>query len=102
MMHWTLPRPAPSDAFFMAVLVLSLLVNPTVTSRVLVFFMLIVAWTSSIYFSSIHVIDVPAVQFQLLAHTFVVVLGLTACFVALSWGEANFVSFLKVYLAACC
>lgn len=102
MMHWTLPRPAPGDVVFMAVLVLSLLVNPTVTSRVLVFFMLIVAWTFSIYFSSIHVIDIPAVQFQLLAHTFVVVLGLTGCFVALSWGEGNFHSFLKVYLAACC
>jgi hypothetical protein len=102
MMHWTLPRPAPSDVVFVAVLLLSLLINSTITSRLLVFFMLIVVWIFSIYFSSIHVINVPAVQFQLLAHTFIVVLGFTGCFVALSWGERNFHAFLKVYLAACC
>jgi len=102
LMHWTLLRPAPADVVFMAVLYLSVVINPTINSRFLVFFMLVMVWTFSIFISSIHVIDVPAVQFQLLAHTFVVLLGFTACFVALSWGEGEFHSFMEVYLAACC
>ena len=102
LMHWTLPRPAPADIVFMAVLYLSIVINPTINSRFLVFFMLVMVWTLSIFISSIHVIDVPAVQFQLLAHTFVVLLGMTACFAALSWGEGDFHSFMKVYLVACC
>jgi O-antigen ligase len=102
LMHWTLLRPAPADVVFMAVLYLSIVLNPTLNSRFLVFALLVLVWTFSIFISSIHVIDVSAVQFQLLAHTFVVLLGLTACFVALSWGEVDFHSFLKVYLVACC
>ena len=102
LMHWTLPRPAPADVVFMAVLYLSVVINPPVNSKLLVFFMLIFVWTVCVFFSSIHVIDVSAVQFQLLAHTFVSLLGLTACLVALSWKEIDFHKFLKVYLAACC
>lgn len=102
LMHWTLLRPAPADIVFLLVLYLSIILNPTINARSLVYFLLISVWTFSIYISSIHVIGVPAVQFQLLAHSFVVVLGLIACLVALSWAESDFHVFLKVYLAACC
>ena len=102
LMHWTLLRPAPADAIFMVVLYLSVVLNPPINARFMVFFLLIFIWIISIFFSSIHVINIPEVQFQLLAHSFVVLLGLTGCFVALSWGESNFHSFVKVYLVACC
>ena len=102
LMHWTLPRPAPADVVFIAAFVPSLLVNPTVNRQVLVFVALVLVWTFSIFVSSIDVLSDPAVQFQLLAHTFVITLGFTACLVALSWNERNFETFIKVYLAACC
>jgi len=102
LMHWTLPRPAPGDVVFMIAFLPSLLVNPSVNRQALVFVALILVWTFSVFISSIHVLDDPAVRFQLLAHTFVVMLGITACLVALSWGEENFHTFMKVYLAACC
>ena len=100
LMHWTLPRPAPADVIFLAVLYLSVVINPTISSKFLVFFTLIFVWTICVFFSSIHVIHETPVQFQLLAHAFVVLLAMTACLVAISWREANFESFIKVYLAA--
>ena len=101
-MHWTLPRPAPGDVVFVIALLPSLLINPSVTRQALVFVALILVWTFSVFVSSIDVLTDPAVQFQLLAHTFVATLGVTACLVALSWDERNFYTFMKVYLAACC
>jgi hypothetical protein len=102
LMHWTLPRPAPADVLFIVVLYLSFLLNPKINSKALIFFLLILVWTISVFFSSIHVFDIPAVQFQLLAHSFVAMLGLTACLVAASWSNSNFHTFMIVYLAACC
>ena len=101
-MHWTLPRPAPSDVVFVIALLPSLLINPSVTRQALVFVALILVWTFSVFISSIDVLNDPAVQFQLLAHTFVATLGVTACLVSLSWNERNFYTFMKVYLGACC
>lgn len=102
LMHWTLPRPAPADVLFVIVLYLSFLLNPKINSKVLIFFLLILVWTISVFFSSIHVLYIPAVQFQLLAHSFVAMLGITACLVAMSWDDRNFHSFMMVYLVACC
>lgn len=101
-MHWTLPRPAPGDVVFVIALLPSLLINPSVTRQALVFVALILVWTFSVFISSIDVLNDPEVQFQLLAHTFVATLGVTACLVSLSWGERNFYTFMKVYLVACC
>lgn len=86
LMHWTLPRPAPGDVVFVIALLPSLLINPSVTRQALVFVALILVWTFSVFISSIDVLNDPAVQFQLLAHTFVATLGVTACLVSLSWG----------------
>jgi len=102
LMHWTLPRPAPADVIFLVVLYLSVLINPTISSKFLVFFTLILVWTICVFFSSIHVIHDSAVQFQLLAHTFVVMLGVTGCLVGMSWREADFSFFMKIYLIAAC
>lgn len=102
LMHMIVLRPAPADMIFMVVLFLSVLCNPAINSRVLVFALLISVWVVCIYTSSIYVTNDPEVQFQLLAHTFVLLLGLTGCLVAITWGEDNFHSFMKVYLAACC
>jgi len=102
LMHWTLPRPAPGDVVFILAFLPSLLINPSVNRQALVFVALILVWTFSIFISSIDVLGDAAVQFQLLAHTFVVALAVTACLVALSWGEREFHTFMKVYLAACC
>ncbi len=102
LMQWTLPRPAPGDLVFIAAFVPSLLINPSVNRQALVFVALVLIWTVSVFVSSVHVIQDTEVQFQLLAHTFVVALAFTACLVALSWGERDFHKFLKVYLASCC
>ena len=101
-MHAIVLRPTPADAIFMIVLYLSVILNPTINARFLVFLLLILVWSFSIFFSSIHVINNPEVQFQLLSHTFVVLLGVTGCFMAMNWGETNFHTFMKVYLVACC
>jgi O-antigen ligase len=101
-MHMIVLRPTPADGLFMVVLYLSVVLNPTINAKALIFFLLTLVWTVCIYLSSIHVMNDPEVQFQLLSRTFVVLLGLTGCVVAMSWRESNFHSFTKVYLAACC
>ena len=101
-MHAIVGRPTPADGIFMIVLYLSVVLNPTINSRFLIFSMLSLAWCFSMFFSSIHVLSNPEVQFQLLSHTFVVLLGVTGCFMAMSWGESNFLTFMNVYLVACC
>ena len=101
-MHAIVLKPTPADIIFMAVLYLSVVLNPTINSRFLIFIMLGLAWCFSVFFSSIHVMNDPEVQFQLLSHTFVMLLGVTGCFMAMSWGEANYLTFMKVYLVACC
>ena len=94
-MHWTLLRPAPSDAIFLLVLYLSFLLNPAINARFVVFTTLILIWIVCVFISSVHVMSDQAVQFQLLAHTFMILLGLTGCFIALSWKEVDFYHFHK-------
>jgi hypothetical protein len=101
-MHMIVLRPAPADMLFMFVLYLTVILNPTINAKTLIYFVLALVWWACIYFSSIHVLSDPEVQFQLLSHAFVVLLGLTGCLVAMSWGESNFHTFMKIYLAACC
>lgn len=100
LMHWTLLRPTPSDAVFMLVFVLSLLCNPRIGARALVFFALVFVWTMCVYFSSIGVLGDVDVQFQLLAHTFVVLLGFTGCLVGLTWDARHFETLMKVWIVA--
>lgn len=102
LMHWTLPRPAPGDLVFLAALLPSILVNPRVNTRVMVFLFLILVWGLSIVFSSIDFLDDTKVRFQVLAHVFMMTLAITSCLVALSWGERDFQTFMKVYLVGCC
>ncbi len=102
LMHWTLPRPAPGDIVFMLAFLPSILVNPRVNTRAMVFLLLVCIWGLSVYFSSIDYFGVPAVRFQLFAHTFCMMLTVTSCLVALSWNEDNFHKFMKIYMAACC
>lgn len=101
-MHMIVLRPTPADVLFMFVLYLSVILNPTINAKALTFFLLTLVWTICIFISSIHVLNNPDIPFQLLSHTFVVLLGVTGCFVAMSWGESNFHAFMKVYLVACC
>jgi hypothetical protein len=101
-MHFIVLRPTPADMLFMVVLFFTVILNPTIDGKALIYFMLTMIWFVCIYISSVHVLDNPDVQFQLLSHAFVVLLGLTGCLTAMSWGEGNFHTFMKVYLAACC
>jgi hypothetical protein len=102
LMHWTLLRPAPGDLVFLAALLPSILVNPRINTRAMVFLLLVLVWAFSIVFSSIDYLDDAAVWFQVFAHGFVITLAITSCLVALSWGERDFHTFMKVYLVACC
>ena len=60
LMHWTLLRPSPADAIFMLVLPLSLICNPRINARALVFFVLVFLWAVSVFFSSIAVLSAVA------------------------------------------
>src|SRR6476469_2804903 len=102
LMHWTLLRPTPSDAAFMLVLLLSVLCNPRFNARFLVFFVLVFTWTVCVYFSSIAVLSDREVQFQLLAHTFVVLVGVTGCLVGLTWEERHYHTLVNVWTASSC
>jgi hypothetical protein len=100
LMHWTLLRPTPSDAVFMLVLVLSLLCNPRISARALVFFVLVFVWAMCVYFSSIDFLGDRDVQFQLLAHTFVTLLGFTGCLIGLTWDARHFDTLIKVWMVS--
>jgi O-Antigen ligase len=102
LMHWTLLRPTPADAVFMLVLLLSVLCNPRFNARFVVFFVLVFIWTVCVYFSSIAVLSDREVQFQLLAHTFVVLVGFTGCLVGLTWEERHFETLMNVWIVASC
>jgi hypothetical protein len=101
-MHWTLPRPAPGDVVFMLAFLPSILVNPRVHKQAMVFLLLVCIWGLSVYFSSIDYFGEAAVRFQLFAHTFCMMLTVTSCLVALSWGEEDFLKLMKIYMVACC
>ncbi len=102
LMHWTLPRPAPGDVVFLLAFLPTILVNPRLNTRAMVFFLLVFIWGVSVYFSSINYFSEPDVRFQLFAHTFCMILTVTSCLVALSWTEDDFHKFMKVYMVACC
>ncbi len=101
-MHLIILRPTPADGGFMVALFLSVILNPTINVRVLVFFMLTVTWTVCVFLSSLHLTNNPDVQFLLFSHVFVWFLALAACLTAITWHEDDFLFFMKMYIAACC
>lgn len=100
LMNYTMVRPSPVDIAFLGALAASALINQRVTGNFFVYFFVIGAWTLSFYVASISFVADEYVYFELIAKTFVVVLGFTACWVAMSWSEQNFIRFLKVYILA--
>jgi hypothetical protein len=79
-----------------------LIINQRLSLNFFVYFFVIITWTVSFWVASVNLIDIERVMFELIAKTFAVTIGLTACFVALSWNEANYHRFLKVYIFAAC
>lgn len=116
LMNYTLTRPSPVDIVFLSVLAFApFLPRQKVTGNFLVLFFLLLAWTTSFYASSINLLadsSGPATKIvttsvkvavgsELLKKTFVVILGICACYVVTSWRESHFRLFLKVYVFSC-
>jgi hypothetical protein len=102
LMNYTMSRPSPVDVTLMAALLASVMVNQRISLNFFVYFFVITTWTMSFWIASINLIDGELVAFELIAKTFAVVIGLTSCYIALSWNESNYHRFLKVYVLAAC
>ncbi len=101
LMNYTLSRPSPVDIVFLISLYVAVIAGTRIHLNFIIYAVLMVVWMFSVYFSSIDLIHDSTVRFELLAKTFVVVLGLTATFVASSWRQGDFETFLKVYIVSC-
>ncbi len=101
LMFYTLQKPSPVDMAFVAALGLSPFVNQRVTHNFLLLMLLLTAWTLSFIFASLPWIGEQDIPFELLQKIFVALLALTACFAAMSWRRQHFMTFMKLYVAAC-
>ncbi len=99
-LNYTLLRPSPVDVLFLLALTLTPLTRQIISTRFVVLLLLLTMWIASLYASSINLIDNPGVGFQLLALTFVILLGLTACLVTTNWTRTEFEKFIRVYVYA--
>jgi hypothetical protein len=110
-LNYTLARPSPVDLLFLLALGTSLFVlRQPVRVNFVIFFLLLLSFELAFFYASVphlyeHVVDpaVPSrtsVLFELLAKTFVIVIAMTSAFVAMSWNERTYQTFMKVYLVS--
>jgi hypothetical protein len=97
-LNYTWSRPSPVDGIFLCALLLTAFSRQTLNLRCLALFFLTSIWLISVYVSSVSLIDDPKVDFQFLALTSVVLIGLTSSLVATGWGERDFLRFIGVYV----
>jgi O-antigen ligase len=102
LMNYTMSRPSPVDIVFLCALFASFLLNQRLTLNFFVYFFVISIWTLSFWVSSVNLIDRDLVMHELMAKTFAVLISLIACYTALSWNEANYHRFFKVYIFSAC
>ena len=121
-MNYTLIRPSPVDLLFVLAMVVSLAVKQEMTRKFLVLTMILTVWAGSFVLASIPNLGEGAsagttlafsgaletenarldrgVGFQLLIKVYVVILGLIGAFVAMSWSERHFLTFMRVYIVS--
>jgi O-Antigen ligase len=95
---YTWSRPSPVDGIFLCALLLTPFSQQRLNLRNLMLFCLVGAWLFSVYISSVSLLDKPAVAFQFVALTSVVLIGITSCLVATGWTERDLQRFIKVYV----
>ncbi|WP_164879706.1 O-antigen ligase family protein [Afifella aestuarii] len=100
-MNYTLSRPSPVDFLFMLSLALSIMVLQKVRLTFFIFFTLLLLWTLSFLYASAPFFSDPDVRQEAFKKTFVVVLGITACYVSLDWGPRQLHAFMRVYVVSC-
>jgi hypothetical protein len=111
-MNYTLSRPSPVDMLFVLAGVLCIVVNQPVRLNFVVFLLFVLSFTLSFFYASVpHLTETNiifpgeapekgSVPFELLAKTFAISIGLIGCYVATSWKERNYETFIKFYVAS--
>jgi hypothetical protein len=99
-MIYTLLRPSPTDLLICVTAFMCLFVNQRVGVKFFLLLTLLLMRLISIVYPSIPYYDDPDVRFQTLAHIFVYVLALTACWVSSSWDSDDYNRFIRVYVGA--
>lgn len=102
LMNYTMSRPSPVDVVFLCALAASFMLNQRLSLNFFVYFFIISTWALSFWIASVNLMDTERVMFELIAKSFAVVISLIACYVALSWNEANYHRFFKVYIFSAC
>lgn len=102
LMNYTMSRPSPVDIAFIGALFATFLLNQRLSLNFFVYFFVIATWTLSFWISSVNLIDIEKVMFELIAKTFAVMISLIACYTALSWNEENYHRFFRVYIFSAC
>src|ERR1700733_9111007 len=98
--NYTWSRPSPVDGIFLCALLLTLFSRQRLNIRNLILFLLVGTWLFSVFVSSVSLIDNPAVVFQFVALTSVVLIGITSSLVSNGWRRADLKRFVKVYVFA--
>lgn len=101
LMNYTLAKPSPVDLAFILAIALSLLVRQRLTMNFIFLSFLAFSWMISFQVSSIDLLGNSEVRFELVQKTFVVFLGIGACYIASSWRTVDYERFLKVYVFSC-
>jgi O-Antigen ligase len=96
--NYTWSRPSPVDGIFLCALLLTPVCDQRLNLRSLMLFCLTGTWLFSVYVSSVSLLDKPAVVFQFIALTSVVLIGITSCLVTTGWTERDLHRFVKVYV----
>ncbi|SEQ56862.1 O-antigen ligase [Devosia sp. YR412] len=106
-MNFTLMRPSPVDllyilTFLITMVYLTLFPRFEVTRRAMLVTLLLGGWAVSYFLASLPHIGETPTQFELLAKTFAISIGVFAAFSAMSWRRKDFETFMRVYIVSCC
>lgn len=100
-MNYTLMRPSPVDLLFILSFLMSLAVKQPVTRKFVALTLILAAWALSFFLASVPHLGERNVGFELLAKSFVLIIAVIGCFVAMSWHRRHFETFMRVYVVSC-
>ena len=105
-MNYTLMRPSPVDLLFILSFLVTLFYmtisqKQEMTRRALTLSLLLGSWAVSYILASLPFLGQPNVIFELLAKTFAISIGLITAFVAMTWRQRHFETFMRVYIVSC-
>lgn len=113
-MNFTLMRPSPVDLLFIGSLLITfiymmLFSKLEITRRALYLILLLGGWALSYFVASMgHLGEVyitptgqEAVNFELIAKTFAISIGIIGACVSMTWNRQHFETFMRVYIVSC-